>query len=170
MPDETPEQKTERREKDIAVILHGKHERREHLLSPLLCTTNFSLSNYLRQAEACQTTLRRRRPGNRRQNRLQGVRRRFFCGRELLLPSWAAGSRAARVIDRQARDDAANLHAIERFMLEQRFRQTHHRVAILVDDSARPLVLIGDDLAHLGIDSNRSLFRKNRKSTHLNYR
>ena len=44
-------------------------------------------------------------------------------------------------------------------MLEQRFCQAHHRLAILFNNLARSLVLFSHDLAHFGIDANRSLFR-----------
>src|ERR1041385_7137617 len=86
--------------------------------------------------------------GNWRQDGFQ--RFRLLSPRQFLLhPRLAWG---ARVIEGETGDDAANLHAVERFVLEQSLRQTHHRVAVLIDDLAGALVLFGDDLAHFSVD------------------
>ena len=45
-------------------------------------------------------------------------------------------------------------------MLQQSFRQTHQRVAVLIDDLRRAFVLISHNLANFGVDTNRRFFRE----------
>src|SRR6185503_19317987 len=64
------------------------------------------------------------------------------------------------LVERQARDNSANLHAVERLTLQQAFSQPDHRVAILLDDRLCALKLRGDDLLHLLVDLDRGVFRE----------
>src|ERR1051326_4250731 len=83
-----------------------------------------------------------------RQDRLQRVGRRLPELRALLVV--LVGGRV--VVERQSRDDAAYLHGVERLALQQRLGETHHHVAVLLDDVARALVLLADDALDLLVD------------------
>ena len=61
-------------------------------------------------------------------------------------------------IKRQARDYATNLNAVQRFAFEQALSQTHHRVAIFLDDGLGAFILSRDNLLHLLVDLDGCLF------------
>src|SRR5688572_2928554 len=110
---------------------------------------------------SCQNTrLGRRRisASNRRQQRLlNGLRGRLFELWTILVA--AIGDRRI-LVERQVRHDASNLDSIQRLTLQQALSQSNHRVAILFDDCLRAFKLRGDNLLHLLVDLDGSIFRE----------
>src|SRR5690349_10812915 len=91
----------------------------------------------------------------RQQRLLHGLRSRLL---ELWPIGIAAIGKGRILVERQACHDPSNLHAVERLTLQQAFGQPDHRVAILFDDRLRAFKLCGDDLLHLLVDLDRSVF------------
>src|SRR5689334_14613319 len=95
--------------------------------------------------------------GYRWQDRLERLRGRLFQ----LRPIFVVARIDRRIlVERQACDNPAYLDTVQRLTLQQALSQTNHRFAILFDDGLRALILRGDDLLHLLIDLDRSVFRE----------
>src|SRR5215213_5908388 len=96
--------------------------------------------------------------GYRWQNRFERLRCWFFQLRPIFV---VTGTDCRRIlIERQARDNPSNLNSIQRLAFQQALSQTNHRVAILFDDRLCSFKLSGDDLLHLLIDLDGSVFRE----------
>src|SRR5215217_2090945 len=108
----------------------------------------------------CGWLLGRRRIAarDRWQNRLERLRTWFFQLRPIFVVARIGNRRI--LLERQARDNPSNLNSIQRLTLQQALSQTNHRIAVLFDNGLRSFKLGRDDLLHLLIYSDGSVFRE----------